>query len=78
MMKRFYHTLLFFLFLGQYCMAQTEAVFKLTLEHGHFYCETTLNGAKAKLMLESGVPGLMFFTMPAIFDFDENELYLCK
>ena len=51
--------LLLFLFLGQYCMAQTEAVFKLTLEHGHFYCETTLNGAKAKLMLESGVPGLM-------------------
>ena len=48
-----------FLFLGQYCMAQTEAVFKLALEHGHFYCETTLNGAKAKLMLESGVPGLM-------------------
>lgn len=60
MMKHFYHTLLLlFLFLGQYCMAQTEAVFKLTLEHGHFYCETTLNGAKAKLMLESGVPGLM-------------------
>ena len=58
-MKRLFHTLLLFLFLGQYCMAQTETVFNLTLEHGHFYCETTLNGAKAKLMLESGVPGLM-------------------
>ena len=37
MMKRIYHTLLLlFLFLGQYCMAQTESVFKLALEHGHF------------------------------------------
>ena len=58
-MKCFYHTLLLFLFLGQYCMAQTESVFKLTQEHGHFYCETTLNGANAKLMLESGISGLM-------------------
>ena len=47
------------LLLAQYCMAQTDPVFMLTKEHGHFFCETTLNGVSAKVMVESGVPGLM-------------------
>lgn len=51
--------MILFLLLGQYGVAQTEAVFKLTQEQGHFFCETTLNGASAKVMVESGVPGLM-------------------
>ena len=40
-------------------MAQTDHVFKLEKENGHFFLQTTVNGAYAKLMLESGVPGLM-------------------
>ena len=47
------------LLLGQYCMAQTDLVFKLIKEHGQFFCETTLNGVNAKVMVETGVPGLV-------------------
>ena len=47
------------LLLGQYCMAQTDSVFKLTKEHGHFFCETAMNGVNAKAMVETGIPGLM-------------------
>lgn len=31
-----------------------------------------------KSLKECGFLGLKFFTMPAIFDFDANKLYLCK
>ena len=40
-------------------MAQTDHVFKLTKENGHFFLNTSVNGIDAQLMLESGVPGLM-------------------
>ena len=40
-------------------MAQTDHVFKLTKENGHFFLNTSVNGIDARLMLESGVPGLM-------------------
>ena len=40
-------------------MAQTDPVFQLEKENGHFFLQTTVNGVDAKLMLESGVPGLM-------------------
>ena len=39
--------------------AQTDPVFKMGKEGGHFYFEASVNGVNAKLMLESGVPGLM-------------------
>ena len=39
--------------------AQNDAVFKLSKEDGHFYFRTSVNGVRAKLMLESGVPGFM-------------------
>ena len=39
--------------------AQNDAVFKMTKENGHFYFDADVNGAKAKLMLESGIPGFM-------------------
>ena len=40
-------------------MAQADDVFKLTKENGHFFLNTSVNGIDARLMLESGVPGLM-------------------
>lgn len=40
-------------------MAQTDPVFQLEKENGHFFLQTTVNGVDARLMLESGVPGLM-------------------
>ena len=43
----------------QHSMAQTDSVFKLVKEDGHFYFEAGINGVNAKVMLESGVPGLM-------------------
>lgn len=51
--------LIMVMLMGRQCMAQDAATFKLTKENGHFYCEASLNGVNAKLMLESGVPGLM-------------------
>ena len=39
--------------------AQTNSVFKLVKENGHFYFTSSVNGIKAKLMFESGVPGFM-------------------
>lgn len=39
--------------------AQNDAVFKLTKENGHFYFWTSVNGVRAKMMFESGVPGFM-------------------
>ena len=39
--------------------AQNDAVFKLTKEDGHFYFWTSVNGVRAKMMFESGVPGFM-------------------
>lgn len=51
--------MLLVLLLGQYSIAQTDSVFKMTKEHGHFFCQTTLNGVNAKVMMETGVPGLM-------------------
>lgn len=47
------------LLMTQHVMAQTDPVFTLGKEGGHFYFETSVNGVPAKLMLESGVPGLM-------------------
>ena len=47
------------LLLAQYGMAQTDIVFKLAKEHGQFFCETTLNGVNTKVMVETGVHGLM-------------------
>ena len=38
---------------------QTNPVFKLVKESGHFYFTASVNGVKAKLMFESGVPGFM-------------------
>ena len=40
-------------------MAQTDPVFKLEKDNGHFFLQTTVNGIDAHMMLESGVPGLM-------------------
>ena len=40
-------------------MAQTDPVFKMEKENGHFFLQTTVNGIDAHMMLESGVPGLM-------------------
>lgn len=62
------------LLLGQYCMAQTDIVFQLTKEHGHFFCETTLNGVNAKVMVESGVPGLMMSA--AFYEAHKDSLQL--
>ena len=39
--------------------AQNDAVFKLVKEDGHFYFRTSVNGVKATMMFESGVPGLL-------------------
>ena len=39
--------------------AQTDAVFKLAKENGHFYFTSSVNGVRAQMMFESGVPGLM-------------------
>ena len=39
--------------------AQTDAVFKMLKENGHFYFTSSVNGVRAKLMFESGVPGFM-------------------
>lgn len=39
--------------------AQRDAVFKLFKEDGHFYFNTTVNGVRAMLMFESGLPGFM-------------------
>ena len=39
--------------------AQRDAVFKLFKEDGHFYFKTTVNGVRAMLMFESGLPGFM-------------------
>ena len=44
---------------GSHMMAQTNPTYKLIKENGHFYFKTDVNGVDAKLMLESGVPGLM-------------------
>ena len=40
-------------------MAQTDPVFQLEKENGHFFLQTTVNVIDAHMMLESGVPGLM-------------------
>jgi hypothetical protein len=47
------------LLLAQYCLAQTDPIFKLIKERGHFYCETTLNGVNAKVMVETGAHALL-------------------
>ena len=47
------------LLFGQQMTAQTDHVFKMLKENGHFFFETTVNGIGAKLMFESGLPGLM-------------------
>lgn len=39
--------------------AQSDHVFKMTKENGHFYVDTSVNGVRAKLMFETGVPGFM-------------------
>lgn len=39
--------------------AQNDAVFKLVKEDGHFYFRTSVNGVKAMMMFETGVPGLL-------------------
>ena len=44
---------------GLHMMDQTNPTYKLIKEDGHFYFKTDVNGVDAKLMLESGVPGLM-------------------
>lgn len=51
--------MLLILLMAQYGMAQTDIVFKLAKEHGQFFCETTLNGVNTKVMVETGVHGLM-------------------
>lgn len=57
MKKIFVIQLFFFLTMG--VAAQTDSVFKLEKENGHFFFDTNVNGIEARLMLESGVPGLM-------------------
>ena len=47
------------LLLGLQLMAQTNTVFKLTKEEGHFYFKASLNGVETDIWLESGVPGLI-------------------
>lgn len=53
---------------GGWAQSETDAVFKMTKEDGHFFLETSVNGINARLMLESGVPGLMmseaFYEIP--------------
>lgn len=39
--------------------AQPDTAFKLVKEDGHFYFTSSVNGVKARLMFESGVPGFM-------------------
>lgn len=39
--------------------AQEQRTFVMEKSGGHFYLNTTLNGVEARMMLESGVPGLM-------------------
>lgn len=45
--------------LGQQVAAQSNPVFKMTKENGHFYFTAQINGVEGKMMFESGVPGLM-------------------
>ena len=51
-----------------------DVVFKLNKEDGHFYSETTLNGVPARVMLESGVPGLMMSA--AFYEANKDALQL--
>ena len=61
--KEFVAKFLLVLFVGLLSVlpttAQTDAVFKMVKENGHFYFTSSVNGVKAKLMFESGVPGFM-------------------
>ena len=61
--QRGYGEFLLILFVGLLSVlpmtAQTDAVFKMLKENGHFYFTSSVNGIKAKLMFESGVPGFM-------------------
>jgi hypothetical protein len=46
-------------------------------------CDRTFKGVSVgvstfKSLEECGFLGLKFFTMPAVFDFEKNKLYLCK
>lgn len=45
--------------LSQQVAAQTDPVFKMTKENGHFYLTTQINGLEGKMMFETGVPGFM-------------------
>ena len=42
------------------------------------YKDVSVGVSTFKSLEECGFLGLKFFTMPAIFDFDENKLYLCR
>ena len=42
------------------------------------YRAVSVGVAEMKSLPECGFLGLKFFTMPAIFDFDNNKMYLCK
>ena len=61
--QRGYGEFLLILFVGLLSVlpmtAQTDAVFKMLKENGHFYFTSSVNGVRAKLMFESGVPGFM-------------------
>ncbi len=45
--------------LSQYVAAQSQLVFKMTKENGHFYLTAPINGVEGKMMFETGVPGFM-------------------
>ena len=47
------------LLLSQKVTAQTNPVFKMEKENGHFYFTAKINGVEGKMMFESGVPGFM-------------------
>ena len=61
--QRGYGEFLLILFVGLLSVlpmtAQTDAVFKMLKENGHFYFTSSVNGVRTKLMFESGVPGFM-------------------
>ncbi len=50
---------------------------KLTI-CGRPYNDVSVGVNKFKSLDECGFLGVKFFTMPAVFDFDQGKMYLCK
>ena len=57
--------------------SQAFRVDKLTI-CDRTYHDDTVGVTTFKGLEGCGMLGLKFFTMPVVFDFDENKLYLCK